>query len=97
MADRRRYIVADSVTRVLGREVRPGQELWLTEAEATTPLAERHVRVPGVTGAGFAAITTDRPSGGEERASGLSVRHPLDHDGDGRPGGGRPGPRRRRR
>ncbi|MBB4042014.1 hypothetical protein GGR34_003699 [Microvirga flocculans] len=51
MSDRIRYLVADTLApgeKVLGRRVRPGQELWLTAGEATTPLELGQIALPRI-------------------------------------------------
>jgi len=114
---RYRYVVTgEGAARgyLFDRTVAEGQELWLTEGEATTPLEQGLIEngsepLPApetvtVQGADIQAdrIVFSKPQNMGKSDIGLlptignAVRHPLDHDGDGRKGGSLKGSHRRR-
>lgn len=102
---RNRYVAtAKAATMmVLGRRVRPGQDLWLTEGEARTPLGLGLVSAPNP-----AQEPASAPAGHQDTAQAAEPAQapvladpapvdPLDHDGDGKKGGSLPGRRRKGR
>jgi len=111
---RDRYVVTEKGAaqgRLFGRTVAEGQELWLTEGEATTPLEQGFIQNSNESVTKPELVEFIKPqSMGKSEASLLLIvgqsngplsvldppRDPLDHDGNGRKGGSLKGSRHRR-